>query len=210
MLSLEDAVTYVRGKLVPDGYAPYPFRKDTPEGLVDKLRSVVATYQFRHDVQYWKDKGVYFSTYLYVPEIDPFTGEAHHERSDHNHLLKRLAKHTREGNKSDLLYERFDEAMRNPLTGLTHAALVGSRKQSVPDAEKLLSLHVAKFFKDNNYQAEAEYVETIALWHKASDGRGLSQLQRCKQNYRMLNYILDEWIPWHWDNYDLSTLDINR
>ena len=69
---------------------------------------------------------------------------------------------------------------------------------------------MAKFFKDNHYLAEAEYVETVALWHAASDGRGLSQLQRCRQNYQMLNYILDECIPWHKDNYDLSTCDINK
>ena len=210
LMSLEDAVTFIRGKLVPDGYTPFPFRRDTPESLLDKLRTVVATYQFRYDVQYWKDNGIDFSQYLYVPEIDPITGETHHERADHNHLLKRIAKHTREGNNNDLNYERFDEAMQNPMTGLTHAALVGSRKQSVPDAEKLLSFHVAKFFRDNNYNAEAEYVETVAEWHEASDGRGLSQLQRCRQNYRMLNYILDAWIPWHRDNYDLSLLDINK
>lgn len=96
------------------------------------------------------------------------------------------------------------------MTGLTHVALVGTRKQSVPDAEKLLSFHVAKFFQENHYHAEAEYVETVALWHEASDGRGLSQLQRCRQNYHMLNYILDEWIPWHRENYDLSSLDINK
>ena len=169
-----------------------PSKKDTPKGLLEKLRSPVATYQFRCDVQYWKDQGVDFSLYMYVPEVDPITGDFHHERADHNHLLKRIAKHTRDGNNSELIYERFDEAMRNPMTGLTHAALVGSRKQSVPDAEKLLSFHVAKFFKDNHYLAEAEYVETIALWHEASDGRGLSQLQRCRQNYQMLNYILYE------------------
>ena len=210
MMSLEDAITFIRGKLVPEGYMPYPFRRDTPESLLDKLRSVVATYQFRYDVQYWKGKGVDFSLHLYVPEVDPITEETHHERADHNHLLKRIAKHTREGNNSDLNYERFDEAMQNHMTGLTHAALIGSRKQSVPDAEKLLSFHVAKFFRDNNYDAEAEYVETVAKWHEASDGRGLSQLQRCRQNYGMLNYILDEWIPWHRDVYDLSLLDINK
>ena len=208
MLNLEDAITLIRGKLVPDGYSPYPFRVDTPESLLDKLRSVVATYQFRCNIQYWKNKGVDFTRYLYVPVIDPISGDIHHERSDHNPQLKRIAKATREGNNSDLNYERFDEALRNPMTGLTHVALVGTRKQSVPDAEKLLSFHVAKFFKDNNYLPEAENVET--QWHEASDGRSLSQLQRCKQNYRMLNYILDEWIPWHRDNYDLSTLDINR
>lgn len=192
-------------------YAPFLNNTLKPgESCNDKLRSVVATYQFRHEVQYWKDNGVDFSLYLYVPEVDPITGDTHHERADHNHLLKRIAKHTREGNNGDLNYERFDEAMRSPMTGLTHAALVGLRKQSVPDAEKLLSFHVAKFFRDNNYIPEADYVKTVAEWLEASDGRGLSQLQRCRQNYRMLNYILDEWIPWHRDNYDLSSLDVNK
>ena len=172
------------------------FRRDTPESLLDKLRSIVATFQFRADVRHWKEQGVDFSTYVYVPEVDPVTGETHHERSDHNHLLKRMAKHTRDGGNQDFTYERFDEAMRDPTTGLTHAALVGTHKQSVPDAEKL-------------YIPEAEYVETIAQWHEASDGRGISQLQCCQQNYRMLNYILDEWIPWHRE-HDLSTLDINK
>ena len=96
------------------------------------------------------------------------------------------------------------------MTGLTNAALNGSRKESVPDAEKLLSFYVAKFLRAKNYDAEAEYVETVAKWHEASDGRGLSQLQRCRRNYGMLNYILDEWIPWHRDVYDLSLLDINK
>ena len=209
-MSLEDAVTFIRGKLVPDGYTPFPFIRDTPESLLDKLRTVVATYQFRYDVQYWKDNGVDFSQYLYVSEIDPITGETHHERADHNHLLKRIAKHTREGNNNDLNYERFDEAMQNPMTGLTHAALVGSRKQSVPDAEKLLSFHVAKFSGTTTTTQKLNMLRLLQSGMKASDGRGLSQLQRCRQNYRMLNYILDAWIPWHRDNYDLSLLDINK
>ena len=178
MMSLEDAVTFIRGKLVPEGYTPYPFRRDTPESLLDKLRSVVATCQFRYDVQYWKGREVDCSLYLYFPEVDPISEETHHERADHNHLLKRIAKHTREGNNSDLNYERFDEAMQNPMTGLTHAALNGSRKQSVPDAEQLLSFYAANFLRAKNYDAEAEYVKTVAKWHEASDGRGLSQLQR--------------------------------
>lgn len=210
MMSLENAITFIRGVLVPKEYMPYTFRRDTPKSLLNKLRSIVATYQFRYDVQYWKGEGVDFSLYLYVPEVGPITKETHHERADHNHLLKRIAKHTREGNNRDLNNGRFDEAMQNPMTGLTHAALIGSRKQSVPDAEKLLSFHVAKFFRDNNYDAEAEYVETVAKRHEASDGHGLSQLQRCRQNYGMLNYISDEWIPWHRDVYDLSLLGINK
>ena len=208
-MTLEDAITFIPGKLVPEGYTLCPFRWDTPESLLDKLRSVVATYQFQADVNYWKERGVDFSLHVYVPEIDPITGTVHHERSDHNHLLKRMAKHTRDGGNPDLHYEQFDEAMHNRSTSLTHVALVGSSKQSVPDAEKLLSFHVAKYFRDNNYTPEAEYVETIAQMHEASDGHGIPWLQRCRQNYRTLNYIFDEWIPWHKD-HDFSTLDINK
>lgn len=87
-LSLEDAVTNMRGNLVPLGYDPYPFRTNTDESLLDKLRSIVAIYTFRKRVEELKDQGVDFSSHLYVPEIDPVTGNVHHERGDHNHLLK--------------------------------------------------------------------------------------------------------------------------
>ena len=96
-LTLEDAITFLRQKLVPDGYHPYPFKVDTPESFLDKLRSLVATYRFRHRVEELKREGVDFSTYLYVPEVDPITGGIFHEREDHCHILKRIWKHTREG-----------------------------------------------------------------------------------------------------------------
>jgi hypothetical protein len=57
---------------------------------------------------------------------------------------------------------------------------------------------------------ESKFGETVAGWHEAADGRGLSELQRCKTNYKMLNLILDEWMPWHVVNYDFTTIDINR
>ena len=44
----------------------------------------------------------------------------------------------------------------------------------------------------------------------ASDGRGVSQLDRCKYNYQMLNYILDELMPWHRRSYDFSRLEVNQ
>ena len=47
----------------------------------------------------------------------------------------------------------------------------------------------------------------LAGWHEAADGHGLSELERCKINYGMLNMILDEWMPWHRDNYDFPTID---
>lgn len=95
-------------------------------------------------------------------------------------------------------------------SGLTHAALVGLRKQSVVDAEKLLSFAMKDFMAIRNYATEAEYIHAVASWHEASDGRGLSQLQRCRSNYEMLNYLLDELMPWHKESYNFSLLDINR
>lgn len=95
-------------------------------------------------------------------------------------------------------------------SGLTHAALVGKRKQSVKDAERLLSYHVVNSLERHGHNSEACYVQTIAQWHEASDGRHSSQLQRSRYNYQMLNFILDEWMPWHSENYHFSTIDINR
>ena len=67
-LSLEDAITNIRGGQVPEGHSPYPFRRDTRESLLDKLRSVVATCRFRANIEYWKERGADFSTHLYVPK----------------------------------------------------------------------------------------------------------------------------------------------
>lgn len=209
-LCLEDAVTYIRGRLVPAGYTPYPFRKNTEESLLDKLRSVVATYTFRHRIRELQEEGVDFTQHLYVPEVDPVTGRVRHDRADHNHLLKRIAKHVRDGGYTAFNYEAFSDVLADPLSGLTHAALVGKRRQSVKDAERLLSYHVVRSLERHGDIEEANYIRTVAQWHESSDGRGLNQLQRCRFNYQMLNFILEEWMPWHGDCYDFSTIDINR
>ena len=210
-MSIQDAVTNVRGKLVPDGYAPYPFRRDTPESLKDKLQTIVATCIFRHTINELKLQGsADFTLYLYNPEVDPVTGVIRHDRGDHNHVLKRIATSTRAGKCEALNYEAFDDVLKDPESGLTHAALVGKRKQSLKDAERLLSYAVVKSLKKHGHTEEARYVEVIANWHESTDGRGLTQLQRSRYNYNILNYIIDEWMPWHTLNYDFSTVDINR
>lgn len=56
---------------------------------------------------------------------------------------------------------------------------------------------------------EAAYIETVFNWHVASDSRGASQLTRSKYNYKMLNFILDELMPWHEHMYDFSLLKVN-
>lgn len=209
-LSLEDAITNIRGGQVPEGHSPYPFRRDTRESLLDKLRSVVATCRFRANIEYWKERGADFSTHLYVPEVDPVTKEERHDRGDHNHLFRRMAKSVREGKDPKLNFEAFNDALQDSESGLTYAALTGKRKQSLKDAERLLSCHVADSLQRKGHVQEARHVQLIANWHEASDGRGLSQLKRSKYNYDMLNYVLDDWMPWHCENYDFSTIDINR
>lgn len=96
------------------------------------------------------------------------------------------------------------------LSGLTHAALIGKRKQSLVDAERLISSHVVSSLRRSGHHDLAHHIEVLTQWHEAADGRGLGQLQRCKFNYQMLNYVLDEWMPWHVENYDFRTIDINR
>jgi len=209
-LSLEDAVTNIRGHQVPAGHSPYPFRRDTRESLLDKLRSVVATCRFRANIEYWKERGADFSSHLYVPESDPVTEEERHDRGDHNHLFRRMAKSVREGKDPKLNFEAFNDALHDPESGLTYAALIGKRKQSLKDAERLLSIHVADSLRRKGHVREARHVQLMANWHEASDGRGLSQLKRAQYNYEMLNYVLDDWMPWHRENYDFSTIDINR
>ena len=93
---------------------------------------------------------------------------------------------------------------------MTQGALQGLDKQSVPDAEVLLSHKVAEFMAQHGYQNESEYVSMIASWHEGWDGRGLRQLDRCKANYMLLNYLLDEWMPWHRQTYDFRLMDVNR
>ena len=206
--TLQSAIEESRLSLLPPGFKPFSFRRDVQETYVDCLRSLVATLYYRYQVAFWKEQGVDFTAHLYFPEINSVSSLEFHERGDHNHILERIAGHTREGKCNSIDYTVFDDAMRDKNTGLTHAALVRLRKQSVGDAERLLSFHVADFLWKNGHKKEAEYVQVIADWHESSDGRGLSQLQRCRNNYKMLNYLLDELMPWHRTAYDFSFIDI--
>ena len=114
------------------------------------------------------------------------------------------------GGPTNLQLQRFRDAAYEPSTGLTYAALTGMRKQSVGDVERLFNPNVAKFMKDNGYTFEARYVETIHNWRRATDERGLTQQQRSEFNNEMLKLILDELMPWHTENCDYSTLEVNR
>lgn len=209
-LTLEDALRNIRSQMVPAGYTPYPFRRNTPESVLDMLRSIIAICTYKATVNYWKQRDVDFQQYIYVPETDPVTNQVRHDRADHNHLFRRAGASIRQGNNIDLDYDAFDAALMDPQSGLTHAALTGKRKQSLVDAERLMSSLVVQSLRRHGYDREANFVEVLANWHEATDGRVLSQLERCRFNYRLLNLILDEWMPWHTASYDFSTIDVNR
>ena len=61
--------------------------------------------------------------------------------------MQRIANHTRCGGPKELNLLCFKEAYYDPVTGLTRAALVGERKQSVIDAERLFGPNVADFLE---------------------------------------------------------------
>ena len=102
------------------------------------------------------------------------------------------------------------EALQDSSSGLTYAALTGLRKQSVRDAELLFSANLASFMESKEYTYEANFIRIILNWRRSCDERGLSELQRSRYNYQMLNFLLDDLMPWHNEIYDFSTLEVNR
>ena len=63
--------------------------------------------------------------------------------------------------------------------------------------------------QNNNHKNEARVVEIILNWHKVNDGRGLSEEERRKYNLDLLDWILEDWMPWYWYCRDYSTMDVN-
>ena len=54
------------------------------------------------------------------------------------------------------------------------------------------------------YTYEAKYIDAVLGWRQACDLRGLSELERCRQNYVLLNFILEELIPWSRECYNFQ------
>ena len=113
------------------------------------------------------------------------------------------------------------QVLKDGESGLTDTALKGTDKQSIAQAETLLSYHVASSLQRLGYPLESCYVRKIAQWHEASDGRAIqstegtaegSQLMRQKYNTEMLSYLMEDYIPWQssQEHYDFRIIDINR
>ena len=62
-----------------------------PETKVEMLKSNLLCIQ--NQVDELANDGIDFNKHFYVPLIDTKTGLPNHEREDHNHVLKRIAKH---------------------------------------------------------------------------------------------------------------------
>ena len=150
-----------------------------------------------------------FCDNLYQPERDA-NGERIHHREDHNHLLKRIASRLREGYIPGIDLRHLRDALHDPSTGLTYEALTGKNKQSVPDCERLISPGVISFLEQKGHTSGAGVLRQIHNWHKAVDGRGLSEEQRSNYCREMKEWLLSDWMPWF--NYQpiFSTIDVNR
>lgn len=141
------------------------------EERVDQLRSILAQLEFSHTIRTYDRNGVPFISHLHVPEVHPLTGHTWYEREDPAHVLKvnihtcqlqshyrniraynnythmRIATCTREGGPEGIKPEKYVEALK--LASPT--ALVGMRKQSVQDAERMFSLPLADFMDEKGY-----------------------------------------------------------
>ena len=78
------------------------------------------------------------------------------------------------------------------------------------NVERLFSRSLVEWMERKGYDFEARHLSIIRNWRQASDERGICSDLRSQFNKNLLNYILDELMPWHNENSDLSFLEVNR
>ena len=61
--------------------------------------------------------------------------------------MQRIGQSTRQGGPACINLEHFMEALYDPSTNLTYPALIGARKQSVQDVERLFSKEMELFMQ---------------------------------------------------------------
>ena len=150
-LGFTSALT-IRNELPPATWEPH-----CEEGETEMMKSVIATYNYRHLVDVHKAQGRDFTKHTYIPAVDPITGKKHKEQEDHNHIEKRIGKHVREGEIPNVGFGMFREAV--DAKAITDAILLELRKQSVGDAdERLLSYLMVDFFKGKGYISKEKFV----------------------------------------------------
>lgn len=65
----------------------YIFDTGKQESKLEKLKSILAQLEYKHQVMLWVSKGVP-NNHLYVPEAHPMTGLGFCEREDEGHVFK--------------------------------------------------------------------------------------------------------------------------
>ena len=177
------------------------------------LRSILAIYIYRKniaDLKNLENDSADFDAFLYQPEQDEL-GEYIHQREDHNHLLKRIVACLRDGRIPGVDLRCLRDALHDANTGLTYEALTGKNKQSVPDCERIVGPGVISFLKNRGDVASTvEVLQIIHKWHKAVDGRGLSESDRARYCREMKEWILKDWMPWFEWLPEYRFIDINR
>ena len=73
------------------------------------------------------------------------------------------------GGPREIHLERFVEALQDPDSGLTYPALVGTRKQSIEDVERLFGESLITYMECKNYSVKAKYLRIIRNWRRAVD-----------------------------------------
>jgi hypothetical protein len=119
----------LRRTLFPFYYDPYPWVTRRDETNTEVLKSLMAIYIYRLEIQRLKDleeDPADFTCNLYQPELGQQSCERVHHREDHNHLLKRIVFCLCEGHIPGLDLRYLNEALHDPDTGLTYEALTGA------------------------------------------------------------------------------------
>ena len=80
---------------------------------------------------------------------------------------------TGQGRNPSLDFEVFDDVLMDSLSGSTHVVVFDKRKQSLVNAEWLISLHIASLFFCSGHHQEACHIEVLTKWHEVSDGNQL-------------------------------------
>ena len=65
--------------------------------------------------------------------------------------------------------------------------------------------------ESKGYTCEAQHLTVIRNWRRACDERGLTDSQRSTYNNELLEYLLDDLMPWHREGLrDFSLLEVNK
>lgn len=66
------------------------------------------------------------------------------------------------------------------------------------------------FLRQHGHDKEARHVQIVLNWHKASDGRGMDEPTRSMYNKAMLDWLLEDWMPWFHYDRDYRSMDVDR